>query len=194
MTWIALLGDEASDVAPAPVEIGRSFIESQNAFDADAAIALFAPDAEIDHGLGTGVEGLSSNFAWHEAIGSHLVVEECTQAGVDQPGAVTCTYTYENAWTQVLGVGPFGGSYFDFVITNGQIQELVDNFDSTGFSGQAWEVFQDWVRANHPEDVSNMYDFRDPRNDGVRVTPEAVVLWKQYTDEFVESVADSGTP
>ena len=75
-------------------------------------------------------------------------------------------------------MGPYG-AYFDFVIDNGQIQSVVQEFDpDTQFSSEAWDVFAGWVLANHSSGYTVMYG--DPY-----WTPEAIVLWKQYTDEFV---------
>ena len=194
VSWIAFRDDGGSGFAATPVDIGRSFIQAQDAWDADAALALLAPDAVIDQGLFTNIEEYPSHFEWNRALDWNFAVEECNQTVNDAVVEVTCAYSYENAWTRALGVGPYSGSTFDFVIADGQIQELTDNFESsTGFSTQAWEVFRGWVRDTHPEAVSVMYDFSGP-SDAPRVTSEALVLWEQYTNEFVTSVTDSGTP
>lgn len=187
VTWIAVVNDGEPDVA-SPVDIGRSFIEAQDAWDADAATALLAPDAVIKgSGLVTEVEQYASNFAWYQALDWRWAVEECNQTTVGPPAEVRCTLTHQNAWTRALGVGPYSGSSIDFVIGNGQIQELTDDTDLSAFSPEAWGVFTKWVTANHPSELGVMI-----RRQGLTsipiVTPEALALWEQYTNEFVASV------
>ena len=41
---------------------------------------------------------------------------------------VKCTYMMQNAWSQAIGVGPFTGSSFRFVIADGQIRKVKHNF------------------------------------------------------------------
>jgi hypothetical protein len=102
---------------------------------------------------------------------------------------VTCTYTMENSWSQALGVGPFTGSNFEFVIVDGQIQEIKHDFVFGAFSPQVWEVFKGWVRDNYPDDINVMYDLGDV--DVPIKTPEALALWEQRTAEFVASLDNS---
>ena len=104
---------------------------------------------------------------------------------------MTCSYTMENAWSQALGVGPFTGSTFEFVIADGQIQQIIHYFDFNLFAPQVFEVWVAWLNDTHPDDVDVMYDFTD----GVATihsTPEALALQEQYTNEFVESQTNSG--
>jgi hypothetical protein len=175
----------------APVDIGRSFFEAQDAWDAEAAIALFAPNAVTN--VVTEVEEYPSYFAWLETLDWRYTVEECKRRTVGPPVKVDCSYSYENAWTQALGVGPYSGSSMRFFIADGQIQELRNSFisDRNGFSVQAWEVFREWVRDTHPENLNVMYDLgiEGRTADVPIVTPEALALWEQYTNEFVASVA-----
>jgi len=190
LTWIAFIDDGESPVA-APVDIGRSFIEAQDAWDAEAAIALFAPN-KLATGFLTVVEEFPSYYAWLETLDWRYTAEECNQVAVGPPVEVTCSYSYENAWTQALGVGPYSGSSMRFFIADGQIQQLNNTFiTNTGFSVQAWEVFTDWVSDTHPENLNVIIDLgiEGRTADVPIVTPEALVLWEQYTNEFVASVA-----
>jgi hypothetical protein len=176
--------DSTISAAAAPVDVARSFIEAEDAWDAEAALALLAPDVVIHHGLLTQAEEYPSLFAWDKALDWHYTVEECNQIAVTDPVEVVCTFSHDNAWTEALGVGPFSGSSTDFVIADGQIQELTRNFNfSTGFSTQAWDVFESWVKTNHPDGHSLIYRGNDPN-----LTPEALALWEQYTSEFVASL------
>ena len=49
-----------------------------------------------------------------------------------------------------------------------------------GYTTETWEVFLAWVNANHPDDRSVMTVGLQPS-----LTPEAIVLYEQYTNEFV---------
>lgn len=177
----------------APVDIGRSFLEAQNAFDAEAVVALIAPEGVVNDGFGyvNQVEEYPGHLAWKEALDWRLTVEECTASG--PPAQVTCTYAYENAWTQALG-RPVSLDNYRFVIANGQIQEVSTVFGPSGFVIDAWLEFRQWVQDNHPEDLAAMYDFSNPAEDIPIVTPEALVLWEQHNNESVASATEPGTP
>ncbi len=168
-------------VGDPPQDIARSFVEARDTWDAERAIALFAPDAVINDLAGT-PGGYRDLLAWYEAVGWRVMVDECVVTLTGSTAEVTCTYTHENAWTRALSVGPFSGSSYRFTIANGQIQELDHTFDASRFSTQAWDVFYRWVRDNHPEDIDQMYEVA---GSVPRITPASNALWELYTNEFV---------
>jgi hypothetical protein len=100
---------------------------------------------------------------------------ECTTGVVGPPVEVTCTYMMQNAWSQALGVGPFTGSSIEFVIADGQIQQLTSSLVFTEFSTQVWDVYTAWLTDTHPDDVDVMIG-RTGGSDVPVVTPEAVAL------------------
>jgi hypothetical protein len=163
------------------VDVAADFIKARDAWDSAKATTLLAPDAVLDDWVDT-VEDYPDTMAYFRATDSRFTLGECRQTNTGQPAEVSCTYTYENAWTNALGVGPYSGSSFEFVIADGLIQDLANNFDSSGFSDDVWDVFNSWIRLNHNPDLLVMYP------DGCCTpshTPEAVVLWERYTNEFV---------
>lgn len=181
----AAAGGETSPVATA-----LSFIAARDAWDGETVRSLVATDAVINGFVATADEYLTID-EFERATGWRFLEPNCTEGGSGAIGVrVLCTYTMENAWSQALGVGPFTGSNFDFVIAAGQIQELTHTFDFTQFSPQVWEVFFAWVSDSHLQDVVVMYDF-SVSTDVPRRTPEAIALWEQYTDEFVEAQSGS---
>ena len=115
---------------------------------------------------------------------------ECTAIVPGPPIQVSCTYTMQNAWSEALGVGPFTGSNFRFVIANGQIQQVTHIFDFSEFDPQVFGVFQEWLTATHPGDVDVMFD---SSSGNFSLTPEAIALFEQHTTEFVASLNDSGS-
>lgn len=171
-----------------PTEIGHAFIQARDAHDADAAEALFASDAEIHDDYMTSASEYRSHFAWHESVGWEWRADRCSETETGPPAEVTCAYTMENAWTKALGVDPVSGGTFRFLIMDGLIQEIRHTLNVAGF-GPTWEVFQAWVRSNHPDDYHTMY-LRDSAADW---TPESVALFELYTDEFVAQTATAGT-
>jgi len=96
----------------------------------------------------------------------------------------------ENAWSHALGVGPFAGSSIYFTIADGQITELSNTFNTARFSPQVWEPFVGWVSDIHPADIDVMFSAERDLTSDPNLTPESIALWEQYTDEFVESLAE----
>ena len=52
-----------------------------------------------------------------------------------------------------------------------------------------WVPFHDWIKAEHPEDVLVMYT--DDSAGDRRFTEEALQLWEQRTQEYVQTVLTS---
>ena len=186
---LLLVRDTEPDVADTPQGMAVLFIEG----DADAAVEMLATDAAFEDTIGTSVEEYAAFREWQVATGSFATVTGCSETPIGSTVEVSCTYTHGNAWTDALGVGPFTGSQYDFVISGGQIQELHQTFDASEFSVQAWEVFMRWLGINHVFDRSSMMEVVE-FGDVPILTPESIALWAQYTNEFVASVEESDTP
>lgn len=173
---IGLVYSQQTDVVASPIEISESYISARDSWDSETAVALFAQDAAMAD-LATTPREIPTQFDWFRATDWRWTVEECNQTNSGPPAEVTCTYTYENAWTRALGHGPTEGGSFVFLIADGKIQEFTNNLRDF----PAWDVFAAWVAVNHYPDLVVLIDgCCTPR-----ITPEAIVLWEQYTDEFV---------
>ncbi len=112
------------------------------------------------------------------------MVSECQQTNVGEPVVVRCTLTHQNAWMRALGVDPRPGGSYQFVITDGKIEEVSSEF----IEFPEWDTFTRWVRTNHNTDLFVLLA------DGCcvpNVTPEAIVLWELYTNEFVAELDGS---
>ena len=147
----------------------------------DAVINDLAVSTADDYLAGAEVE---------QATGWRYMEPYCRATVGDPPVQVTCTYVMQNAWSQALGVGPFTGSSFYFVIDNGQIEQVNHGFDFSRFSSQVYNVFFEWVSDAHPGDVDVMIA---DSSGNFRLTPEAIALFEQYTTEFVSSRNNSGS-
>jgi hypothetical protein len=183
---IFLLQANDDQSAAAPEDVTTEFIEAQNAGDSAAVLALFAPGATVDDAGAVDVSGFVSRVDWYSALEWDWTPTECTESTSGAATTVTCSYTHENAWTRALGVGPYDAGEVTYVVESGLITSYVYEFDETGFSDDVWDVFLRWLRLNHPEERFTIVP------DGCCTpawTPEAVVLWAEFTEEFVAEQA-----
>ena len=182
-----LVGNSDSESA-GPVDVARSFIEARDAWDAETTVGLFAPAATVSDLEVGSVGDYAAQYEWYRAVEWRWEAGECVETPRGLTSEVSCAYTHHNAWMDATGAEPGSGS-FEFLISQSKITELSISF--TTFP--AWDQFRAWVDANHPEDLSVMYEsgggFQPPR-----YTPESMALWEQYTSEFVASVTSPTTP
>lgn len=173
-----LVRDSNTAASSSPVEIGESYINAIDEWDSEAALALLAPGAVMVNQLAESPTDIPAVFDFYRANDWRFTTSECQQSNESQPAVVTCTYTHQNAWMRALGVDPRPGGSYQFVITDGRIEEVSGNF----IDFPEWGTFTLWVRTNHNADYLVLVP------DGCcvpSVTPEAIVLWEQYTNEFV---------
>lgn len=186
---LLLARNSEPDVAETPQGIAELLIEG----DADTAVEVLATDAVVDHGAVTNAEEYAAFRDWQIAIGSLATVAECSETPTGPTVEVSCTYIHGNAWSEALGVGPFTVSRYDFVIVDGQIEEMRQTFDTSEFAPQAYQVFTGWLKENHPSDRTTMIRLRGGGGEAPILTPESIAVWEQYTNEFVAFVSESGT-
>ncbi len=170
------------------IGLAQRFMEASDAWDGEAVRALVTDDAVIDDFAVTNADDYLLVAEFEEATGWRYMQPECTATVPDPPVKVTCTYTMENAWSQAIGVGPFTGSTFEFVIADGQIQQITHDFDFSDFDPEVLAVFDEWLTVTYPNDFDVMWD-----SGAARLTPEAIALFKQHTTEFVSSRSSPGS-
>ena len=95
---------------------------------------------------------------------------------------VECTATATNAWSDALGIEPITGTFLVRFGDDG-IAAVGDQFASFGqqWRPMVFEVFAEWVEANHPDDAQVMFNFV------VDVNPEILGLYEVNTERFVEA-------
>lgn len=182
----------APPAAPDPQEavgLAQRFVEARDSWDGEAVRALVADDALIDDHAVENADDYLRVAAVEQATGWRYLQPDCTATVSDAPVEVTCTYTMENAWSQAIGVGPFTGSSFDFVVADGQIQQIAHHFNYTVFEPQVYAVFGRWLTATYPNDVEVMFN----SNATFRLTPESVALFEAHTTEFISSLNNPGS-
>ena len=182
-------GDDSSAEAEEAIAIAQEYVEARDSWDGEGMGALAAADAVIDGNVATAEEYLAE-AEFERVTGRRHLDPECTATAVGPPVEVTCTYIMQNSWSEALGVGPFTGSSIEFVIADGQIQELTSDFVVTEFGRQVWSVYTAWLTETHPDDIDLVID-RVGTSDVPLITPEAVALWEQHTTEFAASQSES---
>lgn len=175
-----------SDDVGEALALAQQFVAASDAWDGETVRSLLADDAAINGLIVSTVDEFPAAIEYFRATGQRQRLSQCIATGVDAPIDVTCTYTFENAWSEALDVGPFTGSRYEFVIADGKIQESTRIFNASSFSPQVWSVFTQWLRENHPNDVDIMIAGNVPQ-----LTPAALALWQERTTEFVSSLRDS---
>ena len=174
-------------------EVATSFVAAYGAFDADQAITYLADDADLTgliSSLGSrGMEGTAEELplliSLEEALGHVQLLDSCEATGrVGTDILVRCTFDFQSLRSDEIGVGPFSGSYFDLVVSDGEIVRASMYFDVEEFSPQVWEPFAAWVSTTYPKDAATMYE--DLTYSEARLTEESIRLWEQHTWEYVE--------
>jgi hypothetical protein len=166
-----------------PVEVATQFWEALADGDRDATMALVDPDAIDSPGLSPSGRAmtLEGQFDWYDSVGWEWQLESCSE--VDD-GAIECTASARNSWSDSLGVVPVTGT-FHVDVGDGGVTGLADR---SGF-GSLWapsvfRVFAAWVDTNHPADAATMFDF------DVDVNEEILGLYEVNTSRFVEAQSD----
>jgi len=186
-------GDDAvaSGDAEQAIGVAQRFVEARDAWDGETVRSLVADDAVIDDFAVATVDDYVANSEFDQAIGWRYMQPQCTATAVGPPVEVSCTYTMEDAWSRALGVGPYTGSSFEFVIADGEIQRVTHDFDFSQYSAQVFDVFGAWLDDAHPGAFDVIFSADRNGTNMRRTTPEAIALVEQYTTEFVASVSDS---
>ncbi|HUP15778.1 MAG TPA: hypothetical protein VM848_06990 [Acidimicrobiia bacterium] len=174
-------------VAGDPIDVATAFVEAFGAFDSGKAASYLAADANLG-GFGEDGEGMMADMRWREASGFKLLLDSCVATTTEPSGtSVRCAYDYHGIRSDEIGLGPYGGSWFDIRVQDGKIVSVSDNiqFMSNGFSSEMWEPFTRWITETYPENVAIMYDASKIMN---QFTEASATLWEQRSREYVEIV------
>ena len=116
------------------------------------------------------------------------MLDSCEAAGSDASGTgVLCRFDFHLLGSDAIGLGPFGGSYFDLTVRDGQIARASMHWGTADFSPQMWEPFASWVTTTHPKDAAVMY--QDETHSGARLTEESIRLWERRSRDYVAAKA-----
>lgn len=163
------------------VETATAYWEALAADDREVALSL-VDSAFLESGAGDPfgrARTLEQQFDWYDAVGWQWALQNCLTSDA---GAVECTVSASNAWSEALGLEPITGT---FVVSYGDEGIRAVQDQSRSFSSQwlpmVYFVFEEWVQTNHPEDAQVMFNF------GVDLNPEMLAMYKLNTERFVEA-------
>jgi hypothetical protein len=179
-----------------PTKIASAFVNAYGTFDVAASMAYLADDADITGMINSvgarGVDGtpasLPALISWMEADGYRQQINSlapCEELGRSASGtSVRCAFVFDSLRSDEIGVGPFGGSFFDLTVRDGEIVRASIYFETAAFSPQMWEPFAEWVSATYPADAAVMYE--NEARTGARLTEESIRLWERHTKDYVK--------
>ncbi len=181
LVGLLLVGTVAAcGAATTEAEDATAFWVAMEAGDREAAIGYLDPAAAESGQANTfgRASTIDGQFDWYETVGWEWTLDAC----VEGEETVECRAAAHNAWSDALGVEPVTGT---FVLTVGEdgITGIVDESDSfiSQWSPMVFEVFANWVAANHPEDAEIMFDF------SVDANQQILDLYEVNTERFVEA-------
>ena len=100
--------------------IATAFVEALTPFDIERMTSLLTPSA-LAEGWDS-ADGLRREIAFSQAQGQKVLLDSCQETGSSPSGAtVRCDYAYHAIRSDEIGLGPFGGNYFDLTIADGKI-------------------------------------------------------------------------
>ncbi len=163
------------------VATATAYWEALAADDREVALSL-VDSAYLESGAGDPfgrARTLEQQFDWYDAVGWQWALRNCSTSDA---GAVECTVSASNAWSEALGLEPIIGT---FDVRSGDDGILTVEDQSRSFSSQwlpmVYFVFEEWVQTNHPEDAQLMFNF------GVDLNPEILDMYRLNTERFVEA-------
>ena len=165
-------------------EVATGFLAAYGAFDLEQAMTYLADDATIAS-IGA-QDDLRLLVSYLEATGYQQILGSCEGVGTAASvSSVHCTFDFHALRSGELGLGPFGGGYFDLLVRDGKIVQASQYWETEKFSPQVWEPFAGWVSKAHPKDAAVMY--QDESHSNVRLTEKSIRLWELRTREYVEA-------
>ncbi len=124
-----------------------------------------------------------------EAHRYQQMLDSCDELSSSATGTtVRCTFDFHALRSDELGLGPYSGNYFDLTVHDGQIVRGSYHDGAESFSPQVWEPFASWMGVNHPRDAAIIFS---SGGNGARLTEEAIPLWEQDIQEYVQMVLTS---
>lgn len=169
------------------VEVATAFVEAYAAFDAEKAASYLTEPALAK--FSGDLEGLRLQLSHGRAQGWKLLLDSCEAQSSSPSGTlVRCAYDYHGIRSDEIGLGPYGGSWFDITVLEGGIVSVSDRieFMSNGFSAEMWEPFGAWVAETYPEDVAIMYTNSSQTMQSI--TDESNQLWELRSIDYVAVV------
>jgi len=164
--------------ASAEIDVAEQFIAAFNDRDPAAVEAVSTDGLTVDIPLvvaGLQVGELPSLMAWYDAFDWRWEDPTCqtTSLGAD----VRCELFERNRLTDLTGAErPATAS---FTMTDGEVESVKVDADSSDYFPNAFTPFRYWMRVNHPDDVTRMWASGRPV-----LSAESVALFDRHLGEY----------
>ena len=183
--YVLFQASEGSDVAAerTPVEIATEYLEAYADFDADRVESMLAEDATVLPWESYEPRDWHNDLRFLEAAGFQIFAGECSEVSPSSGVAlVRCGYQAHGLGSDQIGLEPFGGHQFQVIVEDGQVTFSGLGFNFSEFSETMWWPFQSWIKENHPEDFSVLYEDETLS----RQSDSAITLWEQRVQDYAE--------
>lgn len=182
------------------LETAELFMNAWVNGDANTAATMFNPDGKYGAGV-TAPEGFADLHNWFEAVGWDYYDYNCQVDPVDTPNSesvVSCFFSFDTELSRALGWATVHDSFGIVVNDRG----IVFASERNGFDAHRdiWFVFKDWIKANYPEDLENMFRFprrsaesltwtseppHEARNAYPLLDANSIRLWSRHLKAFI---------
>ncbi len=181
-------GDDSGEAALAVVD---AYFDAVNSADAEAAIALFLPDATFANNFYGDYprETFEQDNVWATAQGTVYVDPECAEddssaQSDDAIVTIVCETAEFDAPSMAVG-GPPVPVVITMVVGDGGIESIKYRY-GTPYFVYVTAPFEDWVGEHHPEDAPNVGHFNwstteEARRNGL-LTAEYALAWADYLE------------
>lgn len=165
---------------PSPVDVAVGYMEARNNFDASAAEALIADDAQLVDQPQMERSELELAFESLRIYGMQFEPFECEHRGGST--LVTCAYQMDTRLSHIVGHPPVAGR-IQFLVEDELITYLVHDFNYSDYAPDVFEPYIDWLDQEHPGVREQLFI----EADGVKtpiLTPHSLDLADRYLDEY----------
>ena len=170
-----------------PQEVAERYLAARDAYDANAARPLIAPDAQLADMPVIGVDELDAGFEMLSIYEMSYDPFECSEAEGGPEVWVVCTYQLNSAANGPVGYPPIGGK-IRFRIVEGKIAELRNQAPVGLYSPFVFRPFIDWLVAEHGEEaVERLYRILPSGIATPRLDPEALDYARTIVAEYTGS-------
>lgn len=174
--------DPVADAESALLEIAQTMAQAISEGDSATLLGLLSDDADVDIAAVNRIDDVPAIGEFWAASRMQLTPGECRLRPASTSGErrlALCDFVLTHAWAEALDE-PAVDTVAEMRIEGGEVTYAVLQMPGR-FQERTFYRFIAWRNERHPEAAEIMQD----EYGRVRLTPEAIELWRQYTEEFV---------
>lgn len=184
LTQTGLTDDEGpvADQETVLLEIAQTMVQAIAEGDSATLLGLLSDDAEVDIATVNRITDVPVIGEFWAAVEMRLTPGEChlvSAPASSESRLAQCDFTLTNAWAEALDVEPVA-TLAEMRIEVGEVTHAVLRMPSR-FMAQTFDRFTAWRNQTHPDAIEIMHQ----ESGLVSLAPEALELWREYTEEFV---------